>query len=169
MRREDAVQALEVVVVEAFLIDLEGWIQVVMDEADAQPGRGLEWLEHACEVLQLGFAAVAVVAVDRAGTQRRLGLGIGEVTFANRGVQPGDHNLEFGDGKRAERAVVDECRAIPCDQIIVATAALVGNLFVEIGEQPREVFPTGEAEGSPFRSRYSQSEKSRRAPARLTS
>ena len=64
-RREDAVQALEVLVIEAFLIDLESGIQVVMDEADAQPRGGLEWLQHAREVLQLGFAAVAVVAVDR--------------------------------------------------------------------------------------------------------
>ena len=51
--------------IEAFLIDLESGIQVVMDEADAQPRGGLEWLQHAREVLQLGFAAVAVVAVDR--------------------------------------------------------------------------------------------------------
>lgn len=65
VRREDAVQTLEVVMVEAFLIDLERGIQVVMDEANAQPRCGLEWLQHAREVLQLGFAAIAVVAVDR--------------------------------------------------------------------------------------------------------
>ena len=69
------------------------------------------------------------------------------MAFAHRGVQARDDDLEFGDGKRAERAVVDERRAIPCDQIIVAAAKLIGNLLVEIGEQPREVFPAGEAEG----------------------